>query len=64
MRVLEDRLKEPVDNVLFFEDTDIITFLASLDDTDSMRTFYNSLFRDLLEYDRINNTELMKTLET
>jgi hypothetical protein len=61
---LEDRLKAPIDNVLFFEDTDIITFLASLDDTDSMRTFYNSLFRDLLEYDRINNTELMKTLET
>ncbi len=52
------------DNIGFFYELEGYAILNQLTDSESLQGFYQHAYGPLLEYDRINGTELVKTLET
>lgn len=50
--------------VLLYEDVGIYSLLFDVSDLSTMQTYHSELFSVLMEYDRANRAELMRTLET
>lgn len=49
--------------VQFYKELGIYSLLFSIRDLDTLRKFYNETFESLIQYDRLNASDLMNTLE-